>query len=80
MRQGSAGDGTLERTLTKSSKVYQFSTSFCRLICSPEQSHLVVSDEEFYGLQLADRLVALGAKKLFINLKKIPTSTIIKKQ
>ncbi|XP_028159425.1 fatty acid synthase-like [Ostrinia furnacalis] len=51
-----------------------------RITCSSNRSHLIICDDEFHGLQLADRLIQHGAKKLVVHLPKVPTSINIKKQ
>ncbi|KAL0867562.1 hypothetical protein ABMA27_008331 [Loxostege sticticalis] len=51
-----------------------------RITCSPDECHLVFSDDEFHGLQLADRLIERGARKLVLHFPTVPTSILLKKQ
>ncbi|XP_050353036.1 fatty acid synthase-like [Nymphalis io] len=40
-----------------------------RLKCSSEFNHLVVSDDDIFGIHLIERLISRGAKKLFLQWK-----------
>ncbi|XP_047538456.1 fatty acid synthase-like [Vanessa atalanta] len=40
-----------------------------RLKCSSELNHLVVSDDDIFGIHLIERLISRGAKKLFLQWK-----------
>ncbi|KAJ8711411.1 hypothetical protein PYW07_008653 [Mythimna separata] len=43
------------------------SNIYPRIICNPEESHLMFWDDGVLGVHLAERLVQRGAKKLFIH-------------
>nr|XP_049699193.1 fatty acid synthase isoform X6 [Helicoverpa armigera] len=47
-----------------------------RLKCSADGCHLIISNDETFGLLLGDRLVQRGAKKLCLHLKTPSTSYI----
>ncbi|XP_052751893.1 fatty acid synthase-like [Galleria mellonella] len=42
-----------------------------RIKCSPEYSHLVLCDDDFFGLQWAERLVSRGATKLRLHFSSV---------
>ncbi|PZC83616.1 hypothetical protein B5X24_HaOG207599 [Helicoverpa armigera] len=47
-----------------------------RLKCSADGCHLIISNDETFGLLLGDRLVQRGAKKLYLHLESPLTSYI----
>ncbi|XP_047033191.1 fatty acid synthase-like [Helicoverpa zea] len=47
-----------------------------RLKCSADGCHLIISNDETFGLLLGDRLVQRGAKKLYLHLKSPSASYI----
>ncbi|XP_028159018.1 fatty acid synthase-like [Ostrinia furnacalis] len=55
-------------------------TAHPRITCSPDKSHLVFCDDEYHGLQLAQRLIERGAKKIVLHLPTAPTSIVLTKQ
>ncbi|XP_059052885.1 fatty acid synthase-like [Achroia grisella] len=51
-----------------------------RIKCSPEHCHLVLCDDNFFGLQWADRLVSRGATKLRLHFSRVSTHVFYRVQ
>ncbi|KAJ8713073.1 hypothetical protein PYW08_008377 [Mythimna loreyi] len=50
-----------------------------RLICKADRTHLILCNDETFGLQLSDRLLERGAKKLAVHFKKHSSSYLQKR-
>ncbi|KAJ8711410.1 hypothetical protein PYW07_008652 [Mythimna separata] len=50
-----------------------------RLTCKADRTHLILCNDDTFGLQLADRLVERGSRKLAVHFKRQSTSYLQKK-
>ncbi|CAH1641260.1 unnamed protein product [Spodoptera littoralis] len=41
-----------------------------RITCSPDRTHLILCNDDTFGLQISDKLVERGAKKIFVHYQK----------